>query len=150
MLTSNTNHCPLPIVVAASNHLTDVLKMAPHCPALRVLVSMDPISPAERDVITQWAASLGILFLDMTEMEAWGLETGNFVAPGPLPDEQELDEQRIATISYTSGTTGNPKGVVLTNWNMTSAVISSSYGVSSDMTSAPEWRLFSYLPLSHV
>lgn len=67
---------------------------------------MDPISPAEREVVTQWASSMGILFLDMVEMEQWGMESANYFAPGPLADEQELDQQRIATISYTSGTTG--------------------------------------------
>lgn len=113
---------------------------------------MDPISPAERDVVTQWASALGILFLDMVEMENWGLEPANFVAPGPLPDEDELDQQRIATISYTSGTTGNPKGVVLTNANMTLAILSTSLGVSQEIVDmhSSEWRIFSYLPLSHV
>jgi long-chain acyl-CoA synthetase len=147
---SSTNHCPIPIIVASSNHLTDVLKIAPHCPSLRVIVSMDPISAAERDVVTQWASSLGILFLDMTEFESWGMEPANFVAPGPLAGEQDLDSQRIASISYTSGTTGNPKGVVLTNWNMTSAVISTAYGIGKEILNLKEYRFFSYLPLAHV
>ncbi len=70
---------------------------------------MDPLAPAERDVLNQWAGSLGLELLDMSELERWGIEDGNKIEAGPvkgIPEEDELDRQRIATISYTSGTTG--------------------------------------------
>lgn len=146
---SSTNHCPLPIIFSSANHLTDILKLAPRCPSLRAVVSMDPISAAERDVLSQWAASVGILLLDQTELEEWGCQPGNYCTPALSPEEKEIDRKRIVTISYTSGTTGNPKGVVLTNWNMTSAVVSNSYGVGDYLT-REGWRFLSYLPLSHV
>lgn len=110
---------------------------------------MDTLAPAERDVLTQWAGSLGILLLDQVEMEQWGVQPGNFIAPGPPKGEEQLDVERIVTISYTSGTTGNPKGVILTNWNMTSATVSNSLGVSPYFEKEG-WKFFSYLPLSHV
>lgn len=145
----STNHCPLPIIFSSSNHLADLLKLAPRCPTLKVVVSMDPISSAERDVLTQWAASVGILLLDQVELEEWGCQPGNYCTPELTPEEKEIDRNRIVTISYTSGTTGNPKGVILTNWNMTSAVVSNSYGVG-DYLARDGWRFLSYLPLSHV
>ncbi|WOO85750.1 Long chain acyl-CoA synthetase 7, peroxisomal [Vanrija pseudolonga] len=144
-----TNHCPVPIIFASSNHLVDILKIAPRCPSLRAVVSMDRLSSGERDVLSQWSTSLGILLLDMADLEEWGLEPGNYVAPGPLEGERELDCNRIATISYTSGTTGNPKGVILTNWNMTSATLSQSLG-GVEFFTKPGWRFMSYLPLSHI
>lgn len=110
---------------------------------------MDTLAPAERDVLTQWAGSLGILLLDQVEMEQWGVQPGNFITPGPPKGEEQLDIDRIVTISYTSGTTGNPKGVILTNWNMTSATVSNSLGVSP-FFEKEGWKFFSYLPLSHV
>lgn len=53
----------------------------------------------------------------------------------------------IATLSYTSGTTGNPKGVVLTHGNMATSVVTNAYG-----STMPERGCVtaSYLPLSHV
>lgn len=110
---------------------------------------MDRLSSGERDVLSQWSTSLGILLLDMADLEEWGLEPGNYLAPGPLEGERELDSNRIATISYTSGTTGNPKGVILTNWNMTSATLSQSLG-GVEFFTKPGWRFMSYLPLSHM
>ncbi|BEJ13229.1 hypothetical protein CspHIS471_0304030 [Cutaneotrichosporon sp. HIS471] len=144
-----TNHCPLPIIFSSAHHLVQLLRMAPLCPSLRVIVTMDPISAAERDVLSQWAASLGILLLDQLEMEEWGAQADNFVPPTVADDEIEIDQNRIVTISYTSGTTGNPKGVILSNWNMTSAVISNAYGVGEYFDN-PGFKFFSYLPLSHV
>ncbi|KAK4684188.1 long-chain acyl-CoA synthetase, partial [Tremellales sp. Uapishka_1] len=147
-----TNHCPLSVVFAAANHLPSLLKIAPKCPSLKAIVTMDVLPPAERDVLTQWAASVGVELLDMAEMEKWGSLEENKIEPGPVkgvPGEAELDEQRIVTISYTSGTTGDPKGVVLTNSNLTTAVISNSLGTTEALTSG-EWRFISYLPLSHI
>jgi long-chain acyl-CoA synthetase len=70
---------------------------------------MDPLARAERDVLTQWASSVNVELLDMVEFEKWGMEDGVRCDPGPVkgvPGEHELDRERIVTISYTSGTTG--------------------------------------------
>ena len=70
---------------------------------------MDPLTTSERDVLTQWASTVNVELLDMLEFEAWGGEEGVRCDPGPVkgvPGELELDMGRIATISYTSGTTG--------------------------------------------
>ncbi len=49
-----------------------------------------------------------------------GLEFASLLASGPLDEEQleEIDPDDIAMISYTSGTTGMPKGVLLKNNNI--------------------------------
>ena len=70
---------------------------------------MDPLAKAERDVLTQWAQSVQVEMIDMLEMERWGGEQGIRCDPGPVKGvsgEDELDRERIVTISYTSGTTG--------------------------------------------
>ena len=70
---------------------------------------MDTLPRAEREVLSDWAASLGLELLDMIELEKWGMQEGVRCDPGPVkgvPGEHELDRDRMVTISYTSGTTG--------------------------------------------
>ncbi|KIR67483.1 long-chain acyl-CoA synthetase [Cryptococcus bacillisporus CA1873] len=142
-----TNHCPLPIIVASQNHLPALLKIAPLCPSLRVIVSMDPLPTSERQLLNQWAASVGLGFFTMDELEAKGAQEP--CKPGPEEGEEELDLKRICTVSYTSGTTGDPKGVVLTTENLLSATISNGKGVNPSLINQ-SWMFLSFLPLSHI
>lgn len=108
-LKDSTNHCPLSIIFSASNHLSSLLKLAPKCPSLKVIVTLDPLSRPERAALTEWADSIDVELLDMSELERWGQEEGVRCDPGPVrgvEGEHELDRDRIVTISYTSGTTG--------------------------------------------
>lgn len=65
---------------------------------------MDPLPTSERQLLNQWAASVGLDFFTMDELEAKGAQEPS--KPGPEEGEEELDLKRICTISYTSGTTG--------------------------------------------
>ncbi len=60
-------------------------------------------------------------------------------ALGASPDE-------VATMLYTSGTTGSPKGVLLTHYNIYSNV----QAVKELFTAGPEDTATSFLPLSHI
>ena len=55
----------------------------------------------------------------------------------------------LATIVYTSGTTGVPKGVMHSHGNLSATVEPVIRAINSGGT-APEDRFFSFLPLSHV
>ena len=69
-----------------------------------------------------------------------------------LPDEPQslelpdIDPKSLATIVYTSGTTGNPKGVMLSHynilWNATSAAACEKFYITD--------VFLSFLPLSHM
>ncbi|HAL46453.1 MAG TPA: hypothetical protein DCP37_01740 [Dehalococcoidia bacterium] len=64
----------------------------------------------------------------------------------PPPEPVEFDETDLVEIMFTSGTTGDPKGVMLTHRNLASNVVSASQFVSGK----PSDRLLSILPLSHM
>ncbi len=57
------------------------------------------------------------------------------------------DPKALATIVYTSGTTGRPKGVMLSHHNILSNAASAS---SEVLTTGPDDMLLSFLPLSHT
>lgn len=61
--------------------------------------------------------------------------------PYPIPPESDLAE-----IVYTSGTTGDPKGVMLTHEN----IVSNIEGLAKAIESGPHDRFLSILPLSHM
>lgn len=76
---------------------------------------------------------------------ALGLLTG--ASEGPPQDETGVPVQaRVCVMIYTTGTTGDPKGVMLTHRNI--LYVAAVTGVLRGMTSAD--RLYCVLPLSHI
>lgn len=65
---------------------------------------------------------------------------------GPALPRPEVDPEELIDVVYTSGTTGEPKGVMLNHRNMASNAAS----VRSVVPIGPETRLLSILPLSHT
>jgi long-chain acyl-CoA synthetase len=94
-----------------------------------------------------------------TRSRIWRLDEGvidMLLAAGSSVDPGEVEERRsgirpddVATIVYTSGTTGRAKGVELTHANLTvqAATIAS---VLRDVVAVPDARLLLVLPLAHV
>ena len=68
------------------------------------------------------------------------------IADLPTPDPVPIHPDDLAEIMFTSGTTGDPKGVMLTHRNLTANIEGISQYISVDASS----RLLSILPLSHM
>ena len=68
------------------------------------------------------------------------------IADLPTPDPVPIKPDDLAEIMFTSGTTGDPKGVMLTHRNLTANIEGISQYISVDSSS----RLLSILPLSHM
>ena len=64
----------------------------------------------------------------------------------PEPPDPEVSGSDVAEIMFTSGTTGDPKGVMLTHGN----IISELEAVQQYIPGKPSYRLLSLLPLSHM
>lgn len=60
--------------------------------------------------------------------------------------KDSISASDVATILYTSGTTGNPKGVMLSHHNLISNAIANQDAANFN----PEWKALSFLPLNHV
>ena len=68
----------------------------------------------------------------------------------PLDADIIRDKDALATISYTSGTTGIPKGVMFTFAAVGNATLIAFEAIDREIGMPPHPRLFSYLPLSHI
>ncbi|TNY23799.1 hypothetical protein DMC30DRAFT_388923 [Rhodotorula diobovata] len=142
------NHAETRVVFANPGHIPDLLRLAPKLPTVKAIVSLDAWSAIQAKgtkpgiqsgaAMKQWGESVGIQVLDLVELEALGVAHPKPHSP-PQPDE-------LCVICYTSGTTGNPKGAMLTHRNIAAVVTSSEHGhdIREDAV------LLSYLPLAHV
>ena len=90
------------------------------------------------------------------ELDSGGLaklaEAGRQVTPEEITKRRgAVTSASVATIVYTSGTTGRPKGCVLTHGNLTEAVRAtlSAPGVRDTVIAGEASSLF-FLPLSHI
>jgi long-chain acyl-CoA synthetase len=139
------NHATLSCVVTSLIHIPTLLKLAPRIPTLKFIVCMDPLDAGDKPgfsklaILNAMAANVGLTIHYMGDVEAQG-------AASPLPMRAPLPDD-IVTINYTSGTTGNPKGVVLTHGNAVAAA-STARVISGD--SLPGDVSCSYLPLAHI
>jgi len=64
----------------------------------------------------------------------------------PLAGQVKREAGELATLVYTSGSTGQPKGVMLSFANMAFA----AEGATQTLGLSPHERMLSYLPLAHV
>eukprot|EP01117_Protostelium_nocturnum_P005807 TRINITY_DN2096_c0_g1_i1.p1 TRINITY_DN2096_c0_g1~~TRINITY_DN2096_c0_g1_i1.p1 ORF type:complete len:742 (+),score=270.69 TRINITY_DN2096_c0_g1_i1:125-2350(+) len=139
----------LSIIVASAARCADLLSLSNKLvPVVKALICMDDEEAFGPDgnkleVLRKWSKSVGIRFYSFGEVEKLGREFPREHIP-PSPDS-------IMSISYTSGTTGNPKGVLLTHKNMLAAKAASSLLYNShDVNEGGVKALLSYLPLAHI
>ncbi|PSR79272.1 hypothetical protein BD289DRAFT_104305 [Coniella lustricola] len=138
------NHGELSCVVCSLPHVPTLLQIASRVPTLKLIITLDPLDQGDmaghskRDLLNKLAADKGIQIFSITEVEALGQQSGR-----PMRPPQSTD---IFTINYTSGTTGNPKGVVLDHAN---AVAGVSCARSADTVRDGDVHI-SYLPLAHI
>lgn len=143
------NHSELRAIVTGINHIPTILKLKPRCPGLKTIICLDPLNTGEQvganpaDLLSSWAAQQGVAIHYVRDVEATGEKSSLPIRP--------CEPSSIATINYTSGTTGYPKGVVLTHANGVAACSSSIVLISSRASGAmSEPRICSYMPLAHI
>ena len=127
-------HGDVKYIMVSGNQLKKVRLIKDKLPAVEKIIVFDPQETyEEREIALAEVQQMGDEWLKNHTME-------EFLAVG-----QSLQNDDIATITYTSGTTADPKGVVLTHRNYTSNVEQALTLVNIDET----WRTLIILPLDH-
>jgi len=99
------------------------------------------ITPTDSDTnLIEEVQKTGVQVFGFQEVETYGKNHPLDHVP-PKPDD-------TAVINYTSGTTGNPKGVMLTHRNFVADAAGAMYMLPRPFTGDDVW--YSYLPLPHV
>ncbi|KAJ3443529.1 long-chain-fatty-acid--coa ligase [Anaeramoeba flamelloides] len=133
------NHSNIKMVVCDKNKIEKIIGMKEDCPALERIICMD--SDYDRE-LKKTAKKKGIKIITCSQMLTVGkknFDEDQIVVPKP---------DSIATIMYTSGTTGLPKGVLLTHQNILAAAAGADFG--SGFISKPDDSFISFLPLAHI
>lgn len=114
--------------------ITVLSKLAPDLPNLGlrfVILLTDEAAEIDADLG-------GAKLMNFSQVMALGAQKGE-------PDPVQLERDRTATLMYTSGTSGMPKGVMLSQANLLSQIS----GAGSVVSVGPDQKVLSILPIWH-
>ncbi len=130
-------HSDAPIAVVENEHLlAKVLEVRDRLPALRCVVLMQGSAPGDDALaVASWKDAL-----------QRGRDALGQVAAELDRRSEAVQPCDVATLVYTSGTTGPPKAVMATHGNLIAAI--NALGPIVDLSA--DDRVLSYLPLAHI
>ncbi|PWA89832.1 long chain acyl-CoA synthetase 6, peroxisomal [Artemisia annua] len=128
------NHAAVQVIFCVPNTLKDLLSYLSEIPSVRLIV----VVGASDDQLTSLPSQTNVEIITYARLQSQGHDYPKSFCP-PKPED-------IATICYTSGTTGKPKGAVLSHGNL----IANVAGQCLRMTFYPSDIYISYLPLAHI
>ncbi|XP_013200983.1 long-chain-fatty-acid--CoA ligase 5 isoform X1 [Amyelois transitella] len=130
------NQTEMAVVVCEDDKKANLLlDQSPRC--LRKLITIKEVSPSTH----QRAKSRGVEIVKFSDVEIQGAQKDYPCVP-PQPES-------LCTICYTSGTTGMPKGVMLTHENVVASVCSVMMQLGEHKPSKHD-VMISFLPLAHM
>ncbi|KAK9992574.1 hypothetical protein SO802_027559 [Lithocarpus litseifolius] len=128
------NHASVQVIFCVPQTLNSLLSFLSDIPTVRLIVVVGGID----DQIPSLPSTAGVQVVTYSKLLSQGRSNLQPFCP-PKPDD-------IATICYTSGTTGTPKGAILTHGNL----IANVAGTSLSVKFFPSDVYISYLPLAHI
>ncbi len=125
--------CEARAAVVGPERLREVGRLRPQLPAMQHLIGAGVDATSRPAGVLDWEQLLS--------------DAGD--APGP-PDDADADggaDERLAAILYTSGTTGRPRGAMLTRRNLAA---NQDQSLAGRLTVGPDDVVLLVLPLAHV
>ena len=131
-LTFRINHSDSRFVVASQTQIEKIRRVIDKCPAIEKVIVMDPIELKEGEMY-------------LSEIREMGVEYLKDHADELAKRKASVKPDDYANISYTSGTTADPKGILLTHRNYTANVDQALSVISIDEGDV----MLIILPLDH-
>lgn len=118
-----------------------LLKSANNCKSLKYVIKIgNTVTAEEKQVAKNVAASTTLMYF--RGVEAMGRESPR--------DEMPAKPDDLMTVCYTSGTTGDPKGVMVTNKNFIAEIAGVFSTLPDDLKLEHGEVHLSFLPLAHI
>lgn len=134
------NQSKATVVLADSKLLRVLANIAESLTTVKTVVTLtDEAADSAAAILLR---SHGVAIYTLSEVEAAGRAT-------PMP-ATPATAQETAVLMYTSGTTGNPKGVLLSHENITAVSAATADGSLREYLCTPGKRFLAYLPLAHI
>jgi long-chain acyl-CoA synthetase len=128
------NHASVQVIFCVPQTLSTLLSFASKLTSVRLIVVVGAVD----ENMPSLQSTNGIEVISFSKLQSEGQRS---LQPFRPPKHEDM-----ATICYTSGTTGTPKGVVLTH----SSLIANVAGNSLSVDFGPSDVYMSYLPLAHI
>lgn len=134
------NHAELSTIVCKGDQVPMLLEHAHSCKGLKNMVKMGSQVTEEENTT---AKGLGIRLISFEDLEDLGKKSFSERKPAKPED--------VFTICYTSGTTGTPKGAIMTHQNIVADISAFSWTFGqAGFELTPEDIHLSFLPLAHM
>ncbi|KAI9183293.1 long-chain fatty acid-CoA ligase [Blastocladiella emersonii ATCC 22665] len=136
------NEPQIPVIFMGAQLIPTLTSIFAQTTHLKHVIYFGDVKPEHLDALRAAAAKAGrpLSLHTLEELEALGLTN-----PCPV---REPEPESIACIMYTSGSTGNPKGVMLTHANIIAAIGGIKAVLNGVLT--PNDCFLAFLPLAHI
>lgn len=138
------NHAEIPILVTTYDKVPKLLKISDKIPLLKAIIVIPPLipnpdlAPSAFNILKEWCLDKNINLFEFAEVEQLGKLNPS---PKRIPKPED-----VWCICYTSGTTGMPKGVILTHGNIVACQMGNEFLIPVCLSDVH----LSYMPLAHV
>ncbi|KAJ3080641.1 long-chain fatty acid-CoA ligase [Rhizoclosmatium hyalinum] len=137
-LAYSVQECEVPTIFTNAELLPVIYKIASKCPTLKNIIYH---GTADQTVLEKLASDAKhFTVLSLNDLKALGEKN--------LVDPVQSDKEDLALIMYTSGSTGPPKGVMLTHANVVATIAGCVYQIGDHVNDQDTY--LAYLPLAHI